>query len=72
MFDINEFKRKVKDWIRKNPNGTEADFLDFCEEQIPPAQFSANRWIIEQSVSWYQSILQSRKNDVTTDEENVE
>lgn len=63
MFDINEFKKKVKDWIRKNPNGNEADFLDYCEGLIPPSSYAANRWVLDQTVSWYHSILQSRKED---------
>lgn len=69
MFDINEFKRKVKDWLRQNPEGSEADFQDYCEELIPPAQFSANRWIIDQTVAWYRSILQSRKADLSNDDD---
>lgn len=69
MFDINEFKKKVKEWMKKNPHGSEADFLDYCEELIPAAQFSANQWIIDQTVSWYHSILQSRKDEMQSDDE---
>ena len=71
MFDINEFKKKIKIWIRENPQGNEAEFLDYCEELIPPAHFSANRWLIDQTVSWYHSILQSRKEDLSHDDEDV-
>lgn len=61
MFDINEFKRKVKEWMSQHPDGDSAELLDFCEEIIPPVQFSANRWLVDQTVSWYQHILQNRK-----------
>ena len=72
MFDINEFKKKVKEWIRLNPQGDESEFLDYCEELIPPAQFSANRWIVDQTVSWYRSILQSRKEDFLSDDDTLD
>lgn len=61
MFDINAFKIEVKDWIRLNPEGTEAELQDLCEELIPPALYSSHAWIIEQTLSWYRYILQNRK-----------
>jgi len=66
MFDPNQFKRSVKEWIRLHPEGTEAELVDFCEEQIPPAQFSANQWLVEHTLSWYRHILAQRKH--TADE----
>jgi hypothetical protein len=63
MFDINLFKKKIKEWIKTHPQGTETDLLDYCEELIPASQFSAHQWIIDQTLSWYQNILQSRKQD---------
>jgi hypothetical protein len=57
MFDFNQFKRTVKQWVRENPKGTVNDLVDFCEDQIPPAQYAANRWLIEETVSWYKHIL---------------
>ncbi len=72
MFDINEFKKKVKEWIRQNPQGDESEFVDFCEDLIPPAQFSANRWIVDQTVAWYRSILQSRKEELANEDENFD
>ena len=41
MFDTNKFKRSVKEWVRENPSGSMEDFVDFCEELIPSAQFTA-------------------------------
>jgi hypothetical protein len=61
MFDPNSFKRAVKEWIRENPNGTEIDLQDFCEEQIPPQQFAANEWLVEHTLSWYRHILAHRE-----------
>ena len=61
MFDRNEFKRKVKDWIRAHPEGSEQELLDYCDELIPAAQFAANRWLVEQTLSWYRHILSNRE-----------
>ena len=60
MFDINQFKRQVKDWIRLNPSAAEQDLVDFCEEIIPTNQFAANQWLIEQTVGWYRHIISNR------------
>ena len=60
MFDKNEFKRQVKLWIRENPAGSETDLIDFCDDLIPPAQFSANQWLVDQTVSWYRHIQEHR------------
>jgi len=61
MFDANRFKRDIKEWVRCNPNGTLLEFADYCEDLIPPNQFSANKWLIEQSLDWYRYILSSRE-----------
>lgn len=60
MFDFNEFKRSVKDWIKHNPSGTTQDLRDFCEEKIPSHQYAANEWVVDQTVSWYKHILAQR------------
>jgi len=60
MFDPNSFKRAVKVWIKNNPEGTELELEDFCEEQIPPHQLAANEWIVTQTLSWYRHILAQR------------
>jgi len=60
MIDANTFKRAVKDWIRSNPDGTIENLRDFCEEQIPSSEFTANTWIVEQTLSWYGHILSHR------------
>jgi hypothetical protein len=62
MFDANHFKRSVKEWIKRHPEGTEAELVDFCEEQIPPAQFSAHQWLVEHTLSWYRHILAQRQH----------
>ena len=61
MFDVNQFKRQVKDWIRHTPMGSKQELVDFCEENIPANQFAANQWLVEQTVNWYQQILHARQ-----------
>ena len=63
MFDVNAFKKQVKVWIAEHPQGEIADLVDFCEELIPPQQFSANKWLVDQTVSWYRHVLVQR--DIT-------
>jgi len=70
MFDANHFKRAVKEWIKLHPVGTEAELVDFCEEQIPPAQFSAHQWLVEHTLSWYRHILAQRQHDVSLGDDN--
>lgn len=60
MFDFNHFKRSVKEWIRDNPDGSELDLRDFCEETIPAHQFTANEWLVDQTLDWYKHILKNR------------
>lgn len=60
-FDANSFKRAVKDWIRKNPEGSLADLTDFCDDQIPAAQYANWQWLVDQTVSWYGHILNHRE-----------
>lgn len=61
MFDANKFKKSVKEWIRNTPDGTIADLTDFCEDQIPPANFASYQWLVEQTISWYGHILSHRE-----------
>ncbi len=61
MFDANQFKRSVKDWIRQHPEGSLSDFQDFCDEQIPPAQFTNYQWLVDQTMDWYKHILTHRE-----------
>ena len=61
MFDINEFKRQVKIWIADHPGGEVNDLVDYCEEIIPMQYFAANKWLIDQTVSWYRHILAQRE-----------
>ncbi len=56
MFNVNEFKRKVKVWMQNNPNAQVSDLVDFCEELIPAAQYNSNHWLVEQTVSWFEHI----------------
>lgn len=65
MFDFNQFKRAVKGWVRENPKGTVTDLVDFCEDQIPPAQYTAHQWLIEETVSWYKHILAHAETTAT-------
>lgn len=60
MFDVNEFKKQVKEWMLVHPQAEAVELRDFCEELIPPPQFAANRWLVEQTLSWYLHIVQNR------------
>lgn len=60
MFDANTFKRSIKEWIQKNPDGSVDDLREFCEEQIPSAQYAAWEWLIDQTTSWYAHVLRQR------------
>ena len=62
MFDKNEFKKQVKTWIKEHPRGDVQDLVDFCEELIPPKDFSSNQWLINQTVTWYKQVLANREN----------
>jgi hypothetical protein len=61
MLDINLFKRQVKEWIAKTPQGDSQALLDFCEAQIPPSQFTAYQWLVDQTMSWYTQMMERRK-----------
>ena len=65
MFDRNHFKKAVKEWIRLHPNANLNDLVDYCEELIPPSQYSANSWLIDQTVNWYKHLLS--QSDVVED-----
>ena len=69
MFDKNEFKRKAKLWMREHPRGSEQDFQDFCEELVPPSQYAANQWLIDQTLAWYKHIMDLRKREQAFAEE---
>lgn len=71
MFDFNGFKRSVKEWIRDNPSGSEHDLRDYCDELIPPAQYTANSWIVDQTLSWYKHILENREHESLGEDDDV-
>lgn len=60
MFSTNDFKQSIKQWIKSNPDGSEQDLLDFCEEQIPPQQYTSMAWLIDQTMCWYRYVLAQR------------
>ena len=59
-FDINEFKRQVKQWVQQNPNATAEQLTDLCEELIPTQSFQSHKWIIDQTVQWFGHVQQLR------------
>lgn len=61
MFNINEFKKQVKEWVESHSNADVADLRDYCEELIPPKNFAANQWLVEQTVCWYQYTLAQKE-----------
>lgn len=63
MFDTNNFKRSVKEWVRSHPKASIAELSDFCEDLIPAQQYQTHSWLIEQTVGWYENVLNSRRHD---------
>ena len=61
MFDVNEFKRKIKTWVTNHPDGNENDLIDYCEDLIPPAHSAANQWLVEQTVGWFRHLKAGKK-----------
>lgn len=61
MFDLNEFKHKIKEWIQEHPDATEQELKDRVDELIPINAFATHRWLSEQTTSWYRHILQNRR-----------
>ena len=68
MFNINTFKRNIKEWLKENPYATVEELSDFCEEQIPSSQFASYKWLIEQTQAWYENILKTRTSDLDEQE----
>ena len=60
MFDFNQFKRSVKNWMDENPQATTQDLREFCEDQIPSQYYAAHSWVVDQTVAWYTHIITSR------------
>lgn len=61
MLDLNMFKKNVKNWIKENPDGSLAELRDYCEDLIPPSQFMAYSWLVDQTMGWYKHIVDHRK-----------
>lgn len=61
MFDVNHFKRSVKDWIKGNPQASMIDLRDYCDEIVPAQSYAANQWLIDQTLSWYRHVLERRE-----------
>ena len=69
MLDMNDFKRQVKDWMRDNPKGSIDALTDFCEEVIPPSDFTRMQWLVEQTVGWYEHVLSLRDDQFSHQED---
>ena len=70
MFDTNNFKRSVKEWVRTNPNASVAELTDYCEDLIPAQQYQSHSWLVEQTVGWYENVLNSRRHTALNTYEN--
>ena len=70
MFDRNVFKQKIKKWINDNESGTVEDLQVFCEQLIPPKHYVSNKWLIEETINWYQHILNHRKQRASDEDEH--
>ena len=61
MLDINSFKKSVRAWMKDNPEGTETELLDFCEDLIPPGSLNSHKWLVDQTLAWYRHIQAHRE-----------
>lgn len=61
MFDINNFKKSVKVWMKDNPEGTEGELMDFCEDLIPVGVYSSHKWLVDQTIAWYRHVQAHRE-----------
>ena len=61
MLNVNNFKKEIRAWVRSNEDGTLEDFVDFCEDLIPPHQYSSYSWLLEQSSQWFQHVIKHRE-----------
>jgi hypothetical protein len=71
MFDSNTMKKKVKEWIKTHPSGSEKDLQDYCEALIPPQQYQGHKWLVEQTLSWYRYILENRRKDKAMEDDEA-
>lgn len=62
MVNINSYKRLIKAWTENHPEGKVDDFIDFCEELIPPSEYIAHQWLIQESTAWFQHLLDNKKH----------
>lgn len=60
MFNTNDFKRQVKEWMHTNPEASVYQLQDFCEGLIPPQEYSAYEWLVDQTKSWYSFVVANR------------
>ena len=68
MFDCNNFKKQVKDWIKDNPVGSVPDLVDYCDELIPSQYYTTHSWLVDQTVGWYKHILMQREHGPICDD----
>jgi hypothetical protein len=69
MLNFNNFKKEVKVWMSLNPHGSEMELLDFCEDIIPSNEYVANKWVIDETVSWYKHVLDNRKKELAYEQD---
>ncbi len=60
MFDKNDFKKSVKSWIEKNGESSSKQLETYCLSLIPSSDLRKNRWLIDQTLSWFQYIQDQR------------
>lgn len=70
MFDSNQFKRAVKEWVRSHPEATVSEFEEFCTHQLPAVEYPQHQWLVSQSISWYRHVLINRKSNYTPELDN--
>ena len=63
MFNTNQFKKKIKKWIEKNPNSPIEELIDYSESLIPHKDLIRYYWIIHETKNWYTHYLKREKEE---------
>lgn len=60
MVSANTFKARVKAFLKTNPDATEDEMQDFCDELLPPTAYAANAWLIAETMGWFRFMREQR------------
>ena len=70
MFNINDFKQKIKIWLEDNPEESKESFLAYCRSLIPEESKVQYSWLLDQVSMWFDSVTFNREGYIGTPIEN--